>query len=641
MAIRATVAVVTAALAFFLSHPAIAQQAGSSCNTLNKVYSPWYLGHNDNSTYICDGSILQTLSTATASPLQLGFLGNVGIGTTAPGATLNIVGNTSATNLFQANASATYGSGSLSINQYGTMIFYGGNVEGYDSNVSTGALSTFSGTLYLTTDSSGSGNDNIVLKPHGTGNVGIGATSPSFPLSLGTGLGNKIGLYDAGSGNGYGLGIQTGLLQIFAVNSGSAVGIGYGNSGAFTSTLTVLGSNVGIGTSSPADALDIGSKTDAMTLPSGTTGQRPTAANGMIRYNSSTPGIEAYYNSAWNTLGTSGGATLNGISAATAPQGGIANGNNTIVWNWDALTNGAAMKFATNGINAANGQSMLQLNLSGASYNANVTSYGVNIQNTHTGSLSNNVGVYATASGGTNNYAAIFDQGNVGIGVTNPGNKLEVNGNTYVSSGNIYLDLTHAIFLDAAGSSAIVEPVTNNIAWTTNSTERMRIDANGKVGIGTTSPNTTLDVAGYIETIGQSRVSSDFTQTSNATLSAITGLSATLTAGKTYAFEILLYTTESAGGVQVDLNGGTATATSIVGECLLFDNKGINAETRIAALNTNLCNSLFPTSGYIQINGTITVNAGGTFIPEFAQSTSSGSSSVVKAGSRMILQQIN
>lgn len=84
--------------------------------------------------------------------------------------------------------------------------------------------------------------------------LGIGAT-PSFPVGFGTGLGNKIGLYDAGSGAGYGFGVQSNLLQIFANTATDRVGIGYGNSASFTEALSVKGANVGIGTTSPNNTL--------------------------------------------------------------------------------------------------------------------------------------------------------------------------------------------------------------------------------------------------------------------------------------------------------------------------------------------------------------------------------------------------
>ena len=49
-------------------------------------------------------------------------------------------------------------------------------------------------------------------------------------------------------------------------------------------------------------------ETDALALPVGTTGQRPgSPLDGMIRYNSTTPVLEAYVNGAWTTLTTGGG----------------------------------------------------------------------------------------------------------------------------------------------------------------------------------------------------------------------------------------------------------------------------------------------------------------------------------------------
>jgi hypothetical protein len=148
-------------------------------------------------------------------------------------------------------------------------------------------------------------------------------------------------------------------------------------------------------------------------------------------------------------------------------------------------------------------------------------------------------------------------------------------------------------------------------------------------------------VRGFVEWNGQSRVSSTFSKTSDTALASITGLSATLTAGKTYYFDIILYTTSGgSGGTKVDLNGGTATATSLIGEAILFDASTAH-QTRFSALNTALCNQLNVTAANCHITGTITVNAGGTFIPRFAQLNSNGTASTVAIGSIMIVNQIN
>src|SRR6056300_1336039 len=68
-------------------------------------------------------------------------------------------------------------------------------------------------------------------------------------------------------------------------------------------TLTEDG-KFGIGTISPAVSLDLGSKIDAIDIPSGTTAQRPSSpSNGMIRYNTTENEVEAYVNGGWTTLG--------------------------------------------------------------------------------------------------------------------------------------------------------------------------------------------------------------------------------------------------------------------------------------------------------------------------------------------------
>jgi hypothetical protein len=99
--------------------------------------------------------------------------------------------------------------------------------------------------------------------------VGIGTTTPVFPLNFGNQIGDKISLYN-GSGSHYGFGIQNGLMQIHTDISGSDIAFGYGSSGSFTETMRmkgnknlilgngdVNGGNLGIGIINPVHAIHI------------------------------------------------------------------------------------------------------------------------------------------------------------------------------------------------------------------------------------------------------------------------------------------------------------------------------------------------------------------------------------------------
>jgi len=76
-----------------------------------------------------------------------------------------------------------------------------------------------------------------------------------------------------------------------------------------TSTLAVDSTNnrVGILDATPAVTLDVGTATDAIFVPKGTTAQRPTGVDGYFRYNTDDAQFEGYVNGSWGAIGGAGG----------------------------------------------------------------------------------------------------------------------------------------------------------------------------------------------------------------------------------------------------------------------------------------------------------------------------------------------
>jgi len=131
-------------------------------------------------------------------------------------------------------------------------------------------------------------------------------------------------------------------------------------------------------------------------------------------------------------------------------------------------------------------------------------------------------------------------------------------------------------------------------------------------------------------------LTSQFDVASNTTPQSITGLLRNVEASVRYKFEAVLFCTCGAtGGVQIAMNGGTATATSVIFECQLYDDAStltLISSSRHTALNTG--SSAAASTGYFyRISGTILVNAAGTFGPAFAQNVSDGTNSSVLVNS--------
>lgn len=109
----------------------------------------------------------------------------------------------------------------------------------------------------------------------------------------------------------------------------------------------------------------------------------------------------------------------------------------------------------------------------------------------------------------------IDNQGRVGIGIRNPGTRLEVDGNVtsrgtlFVASNNATLQLRAADNINKGFFQLNGDVVrlgtspgnTSNLVFRLNGSDRAVINSSGNMGIGTTSPSSRLDVAGRVRVV--------------------------------------------------------------------------------------------------------------------------------------------
>lgn len=127
----------------------------------------------------------------------------------------------------------------------------------------------------------------------------------------------------------------------------------------------------------------------------------------------------------WSQMNRVGNTPFNSFTAAFATNS-INNADMSQTWNWNTLSGTGLALASTSTAATGNAQKLASYSLSGANSTSTQTTYGTYTTNAHTGTLSTNVAGYFSATNGTNNYAGIFDSGNVGIGETSPATKLHI-----------------------------------------------------------------------------------------------------------------------------------------------------------------------------------------------------------------------
>jgi hypothetical protein len=269
-------------------------------------------------TTAIQGSYYVYDNTAAAYRMVVDVNGNVGIGTTAPIAKLQVVGGA----IMPATGN-TSSSGILFPPDPG-----GGT--GDSAWIRNYAVTSENTVLELGT--SNDTTDNIALMP--SGNVGIGTRSPTQLLDISGNVTATNYLLTPSAGT-YGKLSDT-SIEMRASTDATPAMIFRVSSGTELMRINPVG-NVGIGTTTPAVKLAVVS-TDAVLLPVGSTVQRPTGANGYIRYNSQTTSFEGYSGGAWGSIG--GGATGAGGDQIFYENGQTVNNSYTIATGKNAGTFG-------------------------------------------------------------------------------------------------------------------------------------------------------------------------------------------------------------------------------------------------------------------------------------------------------------
>ena len=187
------------------------------------------------------------------------------------------------------------------------------------------------------------------------------------------------------------------------------------------------------------------------------------------------------------------------------------------------------------------------------------------------------------------------------------------------------------------------------MAFATANAERMRIDASGYI---TNQANG--NTAGLVQGYKYYRLDSGYAGSNVNTVQPIFGVGVTLSGSTVYEFEIVIYIAKSAGTTAHTMAigfGGTATLNNILWQGLIngssssvpLNNTG-SYYTISNSANAFVVTGSVTTASYFDqaiIKGTVSINAGGTFIPQYTLSAAPGGAYTTQAGSYIKISPIS
>jgi len=453
------------------------------------------------------------------------FKGSVGIGTTAPQYPLDISGSNIRSFSTAGGAEPGFIADYPSSNGYGGFFIHVNNTRRWrigsvgDTNVQP-ALNFWQ---------EGTGSRMIITN---TGNVGIGTTSPSSRVHIYENA-NRV-TYITQNNN------HTARFEAYgtatAIDTTASNGIFFRMNGSDVVKFAADG-NVGIGTTNATAKLESYFASNALTINylatnlngnspiptygfSVTDGSAETrsikAGIGYERHETNGRGTLHFYNRTTNDTASISGnrssagdikMSLNndgnvgiGITSPTSLLHLAGVGGDGVAFLRIAGTASDAFNWGSSVMYANLAATETAINLIGKAQSQYNCSY-IGYRHVADGSALNmlSLGLYAA-----DHLVNILGNGNVGIGSTAPNDKLDVVGRVYAYR---YIAVSSNASLPAYATdtnTGMFNAATNQIGFSISSAEKVRIDSNGNVGIGTTVPGKKLDVEGIVRTRGAS-----------------------------------------------------------------------------------------------------------------------------------------
>ena len=476
------------------------------------------------------------------------------------------------------------------------------------------------GNLHIDVDNGASSSGNLKILNQGstfamfkgsTGALGLGTTSPSSKLNLLNSAGNTDFLIESGTASSVtgtstitmisrnassGTSPSSKIESIFEDSNDSALAFHTSDAGSEAEKMRITsGGNVGIGTTSPDGQLHVKGTTNKTlkldpTFSTGTFTTLAFARNGTDKWRVFHPSDDSYL-SFFNENTSAHQLTL-------ASDGNIGIGTTSPT---ELLT-----------LNKASGAVGILLEGNGTDIGKfKVSSAGVN-HAVQIGTISNNEVQFHTND---SEKMRIHQDGNVGIGTTSPSTNLDIQD----SSGSTDLRLRDSgdnttLFLQAQNGISVISTVTNHpLRFDTNDTERMRITSAGNVGIGTTTGDAKLEIAGGSLASGTvTNLGISTALTTGRTRAYDSGTLASIsTRGDSSAVEIVAGSSSTYyTGFGIVARGATIASGTIIGYNSGVEKFRIDADGDFGIGTTNPTNKLtvFSSSASVALLG-VTTNA--------------------------------